>query len=318
MAHPSPLIFSGNANKPLSIQVVTQLRTHLSNATIGKFSDGEIEVQINTNVRGRDSFIIQPTCDPSNDSLMELLIMVDTLKRSSAERIVAVIPYFGYSRQDKRARSGRVPITAKLIANLIETAGVDHILTVDLHSDQLQGFFDIPVDNVYGSPVLLADIQSREEYTAGDVMIVSPDVGGVVRARAIANTLGVDLAIIDKRRPKANESTVMNLIGDVEGKTCVLVDDMIDTAGTLCKAADALINNGATSVYAYATHPVFSGAALSNIEGSALKEVVVTDTIPLRKEVEQSQKIRQISLAPLLAEAIRRIHNEESISVMFQ
>jgi ribose-phosphate pyrophosphokinase len=318
MSNVPPLIFSGNANRELSNNIVSQLRTYLASAEVNQFSDGEVAVQINANVRGRDSFIVQPTCAPSNDNLMELLIMADTLKRSSAERIVAVIPYFGYSRQDKRARSGRVPITAKLVANLIETAGIDHILTVDLHSDQLQGFFDIPVDNIYGSPVLLNDIQARKEYESGDLMIVSPDVGGVVRARAIANSLDVDLAIIDKRRPKANESKVMNLIGDVEGKTCVLVDDMIDTAGTLCKAAAALKERGATNVYAYATHPVFSGPAIDNIGGSELNEVVVTDTIPLSKAAKKCDKVRQITLSGVLAEAIRRIHNEESISVMFQ
>lgn len=318
MRNVPPLIFSGNANKELSENIVSQLRTYLSEAAVETFSDGEVAVQINANVRGRDSFIVQPTCAPSNDSLMELLVMADALKRSSASRVVAIIPYFGYSRQDKRARSGRVPITAKLVANLIETAGIEHILTVDLHSDQLQGFFDIPVDNIYGTPVLIEDIQSREAYKKDKLMIVSPDVGGVVRARAVATALEVDLAIIDKRRPKANESKVMNLIGDVEGKTCVLVDDMIDTAGTLCKAATALKENGAEDVYAYATHPVFSGKAVDNIIESELDEVVVTDTIPLKPSAKKCDKIRQVSLAPMLAEAIRRIHNEESISVMFQ
>lgn len=315
MSNTPPLVFTGNANRELAQNVVSQLRSYLASAEVGQFSDGEIQVQINANVRGRDSFIIQPTCSPSNRSLMELLIIADALKRSSAERVVAVIPYFGYSRQDKRARSGRVPITARLVANLIETAGIDHILTVDLHSDQLQGFFNIPVDNIWASSLLVDHIQQRRE---DDIMIVSPDVGGVIRARAIANQIGTDLAIIDKRRPKANESTVMNLIGDVQGRTCVIVDDMIDTAGTLCKAAAALKEKGARNVVAYATHPVFSGAAIDNITGSELDEVVVTDTIPLKKSARKCHKIVQVSLDAVIAEAIRRIHNEESISVMFQ
>lgn len=315
MSNVPPLVFSGNANRELGQNIAAKLRSYLADAKVDQFSDGEVAVQINANVRGRDSFIIQPTCAPSNRNLMELLIMADALKRSSAQRVVAVIPYFGYSRQDKRARSGRVPITAKLVANLIETAGVDHILTVDLHSDQLQGFFDIPVDNIYGSPVLINDIERRRE---DNIMIVSPDVGGVVRARAIATQLDVDLAIIDKRRPKANESKVMNLIGDVGGRTCILVDDMIDTAGTLCKAATALKEKGAEKVIAYATHAVFSGPAIDNIAASELDEVVVTDTIPLKKTARKCHKIRLVSLDSTLAEAIRRIHNEESISVMFQ
>lgn len=315
MSTAPPLVFSGNANPALSKSIANKLRIHLQSASVDKFSDGEVAVQINANVRGRDSFIIQPTCAPTNDNLMELLTMADALRRASASRIVAIIPYFGYSRQDKRARSGRVPITAKLVANMISAAGVDHVLTVDLHSDQLQGFFDIPVDNIYASPVLIEDMVSRQEK---NLMVVSPDVGGVVRARAVATQLGVDLAIIDKRRPEPNVSKVMNIIGDVDGKTCVLVDDMVDTAGTLCKAAVALKEQGATKVVSYATHPVFSGPAIDNITGSELDEVVITDTIPLTNEARRCDKIRQISLDSTIAEAIRRIHNEESISIMFQ
>ncbi len=315
MSNVPPLIFSGNANPDLSAAVNKKLRTHLQQAKVTKFSDGEVSVEIHANVRGRDAFIIQPTCAPCNDNLMELLTMADALRRSSAQRIVGVIPYFGYARQDKRARSGRVPITAKLVANMIAASGVNHVLTVDLHSDQLQGFFDIPVDNIYGSPVLIEDIQRQLN---GNTTIVSPDVGGVVRARAVATQLGADLAIIDKRRPKANESKVMNIIGDVEGQLCVLIDDMIDTAGTLCKAAAALKEQGAERVISYATHPVFSGPAIDNIAESELDEVVITDTIPLSEEAKSCSKIRQLSMDATIAEAIRRIHNDESISIMFQ
>lgn len=316
MSNIPPLIFTGNANVPLAKQIAKKMRTRLQSADVGHFSDGEVSVEINANVRGRDSFIIQPTCAPCNDNLMELLTMADALRRSSASRIVAIIPYYGYARQDKRARSGRVPITAKLVANMIAASGVNHVLTVDLHSDQLQGFFDIPVDNIYGSPILIDDI--RAHHLNGNITIVSPDVGGVVRARAVATQLGADLAIIDKRRPKANESKVMNIIGDVDGQICVLVDDMVDTAGTLCKAATALKEHGATKVICYATHPVFSGSAIDNITKSELDEVIITDTIPLSEAAQSCTKIRQISLDATIAEAIRRIHNDESISVMFQ
>lgn len=311
----TPVIFSGNANRPLADAVVSHLPFSLADAKVDQFSDGEVNVQIHSNVRGHTAFIVQPTCAPSNRNLMELLIMTDALRRSSADRVVAVVPYFGYSRQDKRARSGRVPITARLVANMMETAGVDHVLTVDLHSDQLQGFFNIPVDNIYGSTVLVRDMKRRRE---NNTIVVSPDIGGVIRARAVATELGTDLAIIDKRRPKANESVVMNLIGDVRDKTCIIVDDMIDTAGTLCKAADALLEFGASKVVAYATHPVFSGPAIDNIENSQLSEVVITDTIPLRKSARKSSKVRQVSISETLAEAIRRIHNGESVSQMFR
>lgn len=313
----TPLIFSGTANEPLAQAIVRSLRTTLDEARVGRFSDGEISVEIPENVRGQTAFVVQPTCAPSNDNIMELLTLTDALRRSSAEKIVAVVPYFGYSRQDKRARSTRVPITAKLVANLMQTAGVDHLLTVDLHSDQLQGFFDIPVDNIYGSSVLVEDI--KKSFDKEKTIIVSPDVGGVLRARAAATQLDVELAIIDKRRPKANISQVMNVIGDVSGKDCILIDDMIDTAGTLCKAATALKERGAERVKAYATHAVFSGKAIKNIHDSELTEVVVTDSIPILNEQETAiSKIRRVSLGDLLAEAIRRINNNESISVMFQ
>lgn len=306
------IVFSGNATPELAQKVVNHLQIPLGNADVNRFSDGEISVEINENVRGSDVFIIQSTCAPTNDSIMELLVMADALRRASAGRITAVVPYFGYARQDRRVRSARVPITAKVVADMIGSVGIDRLLTVDLHADQIQGFFDIPVDNVYGSPVSLADIK-KQNYS--DLVIVSPDVGGVVRARAVAKQLNdADLAIIDKRRPKANESQVMHIIGEVEGRSCIIVDDMVDTAGTLCKAAEALKQNGASKVVAYCTHPVLSGSAFDNIRKSALDELCITDTIPLREETD---KIRVLSLAPMLAESVRRINNEESLSAMF-
>lgn len=308
------IVFSGNATPTLAQSVVGHLHIPLGKADVTCFSDGEVAVEINDNVRGSDVFILQSTCAPTNDNLMELIVMADALRRASAGRITAVIPYFGYSRQDRRVRSARVPISAKVVADMITTVGIDRVLTVDLHADQIQGFFDIPVDNVYGSPILLADIE-KQKYE--NLMVVSPDVGGVVRARAVAKQLDSDLAIIDKRRPKANESRVMHIIGDVEGRTCVLVDDMVDTAGTLCKAAEALKEHGALKVVAYCTHPVLSGPAIDNINNSHLDELVVTDTIPLSEAGRNCAKIRQLSLAPMLAEAVRRINNEESLSAMF-
>ena len=308
-------IFSGNAHKVLANRVVDRLRMDLGAADVSQFSDGEISVEIHENVRGKDVFIIQPTCAPSNDNLMELVIIADCLQRASAARVTAVIPYFGYARQDRRVRSARVPITAKVVADMLGSAGINRVLTVDLHADQIQGFFEIPVDNIYGSPVLLSDIE-RQNYQ--DLIIVSPDVGGVVRARAIAKQLDdADLAIIDKRRPKANEAEVMNIVGDVRGRTCLLVDDIVDTAGTLCAAAEVLKKNGANRVAAYCTHPVLSGTAIDNIDKSTLDEVVVTDTIPLAKKAQESEKIRQLSVADALAESIRRISNEESLSALF-
>lgn len=312
---PRMMVFTGNANRELAQQVVDALRLPLGNAKVGKFSDGEVTVEINENVRGKDVFIIQPTCAPTNDNLMELIVMTDALRRASASRITAVVPYFGYARQDRRVRSTRVAITAKVVADMITGAGVDRVLTVDLHADQIQGFFDIPVDNIYGTPVLVDDIQRRIQ---DDFMVVSPDVGGVVRARAMAKRLGdVDLAIIDKRRPQANVSQVMHIIGDVEDKTCLLIDDMVDTAGTLCKAADALKEHGAKKVYAYITHPVLSGPAIENIAKSSLDELIVTDTIPLSDKAKNCDRIRQLTISDLLAESIRRISNEESISALF-
>lgn len=286
----------------------------MGNATVGQFSDGEIAVEINENVRGKDVFILQSTCAPTNDNLMELILMVDALRRASAARITAVVPYFGYARQDRRVRSARVPISAKVVADMMVKGGVDRVMTMDLHADQIQGFFDVPVDNVYGSPILLDDIE-RQNYS--DLVVVSPDVGGVVRARAIAKQLNADLAIIDKRRPQANQAQVMHIIGEIEGRTCVVVDDMIDTAGTLCKAGEALKDHGAARVVAYATHPILSGPAVDNITNSVLDEVVVTDTIPLSDYARRSGKIRQLSVAGLIAEAIRRVSNEESVSAMF-
>ena len=308
-------IFSGNAHKVLANRVVDRLRMDLGVADVSQFSDGEISVEIHENVRGKDVFIIQPTCAPTNDNLMELVIIADCLQRASAARVTAVVPYFGYARQDRRVRSARVPITAKVVADMLGSAGINRVLTVDLHADQIQGFFGIPVDNIYGSPVLLSDIE-RKNYQ--DLIIVSPDVGGVVRARAMAKQLDdADLAIIDKRRPKANEAEVMNIVGDVQGRTCLLVDDIVDTAGTLCAAAEVLKKNGANKVVAYCTHPVLSGTAIDNIDKSTLDEVVVTDTIPLTKAAQESNKIRQLSVADELAESIRRISNEESLSALF-
>ena len=309
------MVFSGNANPQLSADIASYLDIRLGKAAVGQFSDGESMVEIQENVRGRDVFVVQPTCEPTNDNLMELLVMIDALRWSSVRRVTAVMPYFGYARQDRRPRSARVPITARLAAKMIGTAGADRVLTMDLHADQIQGFFDIPVDNVYASPILLGDIW-RQKYP--DLMVVSPDVGGVVRARALAKRLDdADLAIIDKRRPKTNVAQVMNIIGDVEGRSCVLVDDLVDTAGTLCKAAGALKENGAAKVVAYCTHAVLSGPAVTNIESSSLDELVVTSTIPLREEATNCSKIRQLSIAGLLAESIRRINNEESVSSLF-
>jgi ribose-phosphate pyrophosphokinase len=308
-------VFAGNANPQLAHDIVRHLSVPLGRAEVSRFSDGEITVELMENVRGRDVFIVQPTCPPANDHIMELLIMVDACRRASAARITAVIPYYGYARQDRRLRAMRSPITAKLIANMIAGAGVDRLLTVDVHSDQIQGFFDIPVDNVYASPVLLGDVW-KQKYD--NLVVVSPDVGGVVRARAIAKRLDdADLAIIDKRRPKANVSEVMNIIGEVTGKSCVLVDDLVDTAGTLCHAAEALKKEGAKRVVAYITHPVLSGAAIERISKSALDELVVTDTIPLSEAGKSCSKIRQLSVAGLLAETMRRIRDEESVSSLY-
>ncbi len=316
MASGSMTVFSGNANPQIARLISQHLGLPLGQATVGKFSDGEINVALKENVRGKDVFFIQPTCAPTNDHLMELMVMVDALKRSSAERITAVIPYFGYSRQDRRPRSARVPISAKVVANMITGSGVDRVLTIDLHADQIQGFFDIPVDNIYATPILLNDLLSLE---LDNLMVVSPDIGGVLRARAMAKRVpDATLAIIDKRRPKANEAEVMNIIGDeIEGKNCVLVDDMVDTAGTLGKAASALKEHGAASVRAYCTHAVLSGNALQNIEESGLDELVVTDTIPLKEAMVASDRVRVVSIAGLLAETMRRIHVEESISSLF-
>jgi len=308
-------LFTGNANPKLAQNIAKYLGIPLGKAYVGRFSDGEVAVEIIDNVRGQDIYIIQPTCIPTADNFMELLVMVDAVKRASCNSVTAVMPYFGYARQDRRPRSSRVPITAKVAAKMIGAVGTDRVLTVDLHADQIQGFFDIPVDNVYASPLTLADIWCR--YDASEVIVVSPDVGGVVRARAIAKRIGADLAIIDKRRPKANMATVMNIIGDIENKTCILVDDMIDTAGTLCAASTALMERGAKEVIAYCVHPVLSGNAINNIETSGLKELVVTDTIPLQKEAQKCKKIRQLSVAEMLAETIRRIANKESVSEMY-
>lgn len=309
------MVFSGNAHPKLAKDIVDTLNIPLGKAMIGQFSDGEIQVEIQENVRGRDVFVVQPTCLPTNDNIMELLIIVDALKRASADRITTVIPYFGYSRQDRRVRSMRVPISAKVVADLISSVGANRVLTVDLHADQIQGFFNVPVDNVYASPVLLGDIY-KQKYQ--DLIVVSPDVGGVVRARAVAKRLDdADLAIIDKRRPQANEAQVMHIIGAVKDKTCLIVDDLVDTAGTLCKAAQALKEHGAKAVVAYATHPVLSGNAIKNIEGSELDELVVTDTIPLGPEASNCSRIRQLNVSGLLAETIRRISVEESVSTLF-
>jgi ribose-phosphate pyrophosphokinase len=315
MSDASVMVFSGNANPELSLGIVKKLNMRLGMASVGRFSDGEVVVEIEENVRGKDVFVIQPTCAPTNENLMELLVMIDAFKRASASRVTAVIPYYGYARQDRRSRSARVPITAKLVANMIDKAGADRVLTVDLHADQIQGFFDIPVDNVYASPILLGDVW-RQEYQ--NLIVVSPDVGGVVRARALAKRLGdADLAIIDKRRPKPNVSEVMHIIGDVEGRTCVMIDDLVDTAGTLCHAASALKKHGAVKVVAYCTHAVLSGKAAENLRSSVLDELVVTDTIPLRPELAEVGKIRQLSVAEMLAETIRRIAVGESVSSLY-
>ena len=311
---PDFMVFTGNANPGLAAEIAKNLGTTLGAAHVGRFSDGEVTVEINQNVRARDVFVVQSTCAPTNENLMELLIMVDALKRASAERISAVIPYFGYARQDRRPRSTRVPISAKIVANLLQTVGVARVLTMDLHADQIQGFFDIPVDNIYASPVLLGDLRQKNYE---DLIVVSPDVGGVVRARALAKQLGCDLAIIDKRRPKANVSEVMHVIGEIEGRNCVIMDDMIDTGGTLCKAAQVLKERGAQKVFAYCTHPVLSGGAVARIAASALDEVVVCDTIPLSDEARQTGKIRQVTTAPLLAETFTRIVRGDSIMSLF-
>src|SRR5690554_2706799 len=315
MAQDKFMIFTGTANTRLAVDVANHLDMSLGKMSVGRFSDGEVMVEINENVRGKDVFVLQPTCAPTNDNLMEIMVMVDALRRASAGRITAAIPYFGYARQDRRPRSARVAISAKVVADMLSGVGVDRVLTVDLHADQIQGFFDIPVDNIYGSPVLVDDIQGQRFE---NLMIVSPDIGGVVRARAVAKSLGVDLAIIDKRRPKANQSEVMHIIGDVEGRTCILVDDMVDTAGTLCTAAKALKERGASKVLAYCTHPILSGRAIENIENSLLDEIVVTNTIPLSAAAQAYPRIRRLDIAPVVAEAVRRISNEESISAMFR
>ena len=309
------MVFTGNANPQMGRDIAKYLDLSLGKAVIEKFSDGEIMFEIMENVRGADVFIVQPTCEPTNDNLMELMVMMDALRRASAWRITAVIPYFGYARQDRRPRSARVPITAKVVAKMISQGGADRVLTVDLHADQIQGFFDVPVDNVYASPILLGDIW-RQKYP--DLMVVSPDVGGVVRARALAKRLDdADLAIIDKRRPRANVAKVMNIIGEVKGRSCVLIDDLVDTAGTLCKAADALKEHGARSVIAYITHPVLSGLAITNIENSSLDELVVTDSIPLSEEAKNCTRVRQLSISELLAETMRRVSNDESVSSLY-
>jgi ribose-phosphate pyrophosphokinase len=308
------VLFTGNANPALAQEIANDLRVELGRASVGRFSDGEVTIEIQQNVRARDVFVVQPTCAPTNEHLMELLLMVDALKRASARRITAVIPYFGYARQDRRPRSTRVPISAKVVANMLEAAGVNRVLTMDLHADQIQGFFDIPVDNIYASPVLLSDLQGKRY---NDLVVVSPDVGGVVRARALAKQLGCDLAIIDKRRPKANVSEVMHIIGEIDKRTCVVMDDMIDTAGTLVKAAEVLKERGAKIVFAYCTHPILSGPAVERIRNSHLDEVVITNTIPLRGEAVDCPKIRQLSVAFLFAETIRRISDGESVTSLF-
>jgi ribose-phosphate pyrophosphokinase len=308
------MVFAGNANTRLAQDVAKRLNLSLGRAVVGKFSDGEVMVEIMENVRGKDVFVLQSTCAPTNDNLMELMVMVDALKRSSAARVSAAIPYFGYARQDRRPRSARVGISAKVVANMLTSVGVSRVLTMDLHADQIQGFFDVPVDNIYAAPVLLGDVW-KQRYE--DLIVVSPDVGGVVRARALAKRLESDLAIIDKRRPKANVAEVMNVIGEVKGRTCVIMDDMVDTAGTLCKAAEVLKEEGATRVVAYCTHAVLSGGAVGRIAGSALDELVVTDTIPLTDEARACRKIRSLSVAGLLAETILRIFTEDSVSSLF-
>jgi ribose-phosphate pyrophosphokinase len=308
------MIFAGNANPQLAAAVAKRLSLRLGNATVGRFSDGEVMIELMENVRGRDCFVVQSTCMPTNDNLMEVLIMIDALKRASAARVTAAIPYFGYARQDRRPRSARVAISAKVVANMLEAVGVDRVLTMDLHADQIQGFFNVPVDNIYAAPILLGDLW---KHGYEDLLVVSPDVGGVVRARALAKRLESDLAIIDKRRPKANDAEVMNIIGDVSGRTCVIMDDMVDTAGTLAKAAQALKSEGAVKVLAYCTHPVLSGGAVERIAESELDEVVVTDSIPLREDAKNCGKIRVLSVVDLMAETILRISNEDSVSSLF-
>jgi ribose-phosphate pyrophosphokinase len=308
------MVFTGNAHPRLAEDVVRHLNIQLGRAKVGRFSDGEVQVEILENVRGRDVFVLQTICSPTNDNLMELLVMVDSLKRASAGRVTAAIPYMGYARQDRRPSSARVPITAKVVANMMTSVGVDRVLTMDLHSEQIQGFFDIPVDNIYSGPILLGDVWKRGFK---DLVVVSPDVGGVVRARALAKRLEADLAIIDKRRPRPNVATVMNIIGEVEGRSCVIIDDMVDTANTLCEAAAALKERGAQQVLAYCTHAVLSGKAVERIAGSALDEIVVTDTIPLREDAKTCKKIRVLTVASLLAETMRRISNEDSVSSLF-
>ena len=315
MSYSSLMVFSGNANRSLAESIAASLGVPMGRATVGRFSDGEVMVEITENVRGQDIYLIQPTCSPAAENFMELMAMIDALKRASVARLTAVIPYFGYARQDRRSRSSRVPITAKVAAKMISSVGTDRVLTVDLHADQIQGFFDVPMDNVYASPLLLADIWKH--YQMDELVVVSPDVGGVVRARAIAKRLDTELAIIDKRRPRANESVVMNIIGDVEGKICVLVDDMIDTAGTLAAAAKALKAKGARRVVAYCVHPVLSGPAIDNIAHSELDEIVVTDTIPLSDAAQSCGLIRQLSVAQMLAETIRRMSEGESVSSLY-
>ena len=308
------MIFSGNSNRKLAGDVANYLNISVGKASVTTFSDGEISVEIQENVRGQDIFVIQPTCQPTNDHLMELMIMSDALRRSSVDRITAVIPYFGYSRQDRRVRSARVPISAKVVANMIASMDIDRLLTIDLHADQIQGFFDIPVDNIYATPLFVADIY-KQKYDKP--IVVSPDVGGVVRARALAKQLNCDLAIVDKRRQEANVSEVIQIIGDVNGKTCIIVDDIVDTAGTLCNAAAALKDQGAKAVYSYITHPIFSGKAFQNIDISKLDGIIVTDTIPLSQDSKKVNKIRQITVSEMLGETIRRIHNKESVSTLF-
>ena len=314
MAYDHLMVFAGSANPQLAAGVAKRLNIRLGSASVGRFSDGEVMIELMENVRGKDCFVLQSTCMPTNDNLMEVLIMIDALKRASAARVAAALPYFGYARQDRRPRSARVAISAKVVANMLEAVGVDRVLTMDLHADQIQGFFNVPVDNIYAAPILLGDLW---KHGYENLLVVSPDVGGVVRARALAKRLESDLAIIDKRRPKANDSEVMNIIGDVKGRTCVIMDDMVDTAGTLAKAAQALKNEGAIKVLAYCTHPVLSGGAVERIANSALDEVVVTDSIPLREDAKKCGKIRVLSVVDLLAETILRISNEDSVSSLF-
>jgi len=317
-ASPNMVVMTGNAHRALAESVCEHLRLPLGKLLVDRFSDGEIMVEVLENVRSRDVFVVQPTCAPTNDNLMELLIIMDALRRASAGTITAVIPYMGYARQDRRPRSARVPISAKLVARMVQSAGAHRVLTVDLHADQIQGFYDIPVDNLYSSAVLLGDIYRRKAGSGAGLMVVSPDVGGVVRARAVTKRIeGADLAIIDKRRSRPNEAQVMNLIGDVSGRSCIIIDDMVDTAGTLCEAARVLKDRGAVHVAAYCTHPVLSGRAVANVEGSTLDELVVTDTIPLRPDAAACSRIRQVSVSGLLAECMRRVDEGESLSTLF-